>query len=68
MTEFNGLTVKIDQNGISVANPQTGEQITYSKEGSLLVAHDLGICSPSFLAKAWRATHAEALKIGWLRS
>jgi len=68
MAEFNGLSLKIDHNCISVADPQTGEQITYSREGSLLVAHDLGTCSPSFLAKAWRAAHAEALKIGWLRS
>jgi hypothetical protein len=72
MTESD-LTLKIDRHGITVANPQTREQITYTKEGSVLVAYDLllerlGNRSASFLANAWRAAHAEALRMGWLRS
>ena len=67
------LTVEVDRYGIAVADPRTGERITFKKEGSLLIAYDLllerlGPCSPSFLAKAWRAAYAEARKMGWLRS
>jgi hypothetical protein len=67
------MTLKIDRHGISVTDPQTGEQITYSREGQTLVAHDLlqgrlDRCSASFLAQACKAAHAEAVKMGWLRS
>jgi hypothetical protein len=67
------LTLKIDRHGITVADPKTHEQITYSKEGSLLVAYDVLLdrfdaYSPSFLVQAWEAAHDEACRIGWLRS
>jgi len=67
------MTLKIDRHGITVTNPQTGEQIIYTREGQMLVAYDLlrgklKRCSASFLAQAWKAAHAEALKMGWLRS
>ena len=67
------MTLKIDRHGLTVTNPQTGEQITYTKEGQMLVAYDLlegrlERWSASFLAQAWKAAHAEALEMGWLRS
>ena len=73
MSEISDLTLKIDRHGITVANPQTREQITYIKEGSVLVAYDLLLerletYNTHFLAQAWSAVHAEARRIGWLRS
>ena len=73
MSGINDLTIKIDRHGITVASPKTGEQITYSKEGSVLVAYDLLLerletYSTHFLAQAWTAVYAEARRIGWLRS
>jgi hypothetical protein len=73
MCKTTDLNVKIDGQSITVTDPQTLEQITYSKEGRSLVAYDLlfgrrETKTAPFLAQAWKAVHAEALKIGWLGS
>jgi hypothetical protein len=58
-----------------VTRPDTGEQVTYRKDGAspMLILMDSMRMDPDpervrFLVSAWRAAHAKAQQLGWLRS
>jgi hypothetical protein len=58
-----------------VTRPDTGEQVTYRKDGAspMLIFMDSMRMDPDpervrFLVSAWRAAHAKAQQLGWLRS
>ena len=76
MQGIDKLAVEVGLDSITVMQPQTGEQITYSKDpvAPLLVAQELlrqqRLETPSalFLAQAWSAAYETARSVGWLRS
>jgi hypothetical protein len=75
MREIDNLAIEITRNSITITKPHTGQHVTYSKDPvfPLLVAPDalrenLDAARAAFLAQAWKAAHATACRIGWLRS
>jgi hypothetical protein len=58
-----------------VTQPETGDRITYRKDGNapFLIAMDSMRQDPDaarvqFLVSAWKAAHAKAQALGWLKS
>jgi hypothetical protein len=76
MTDVADVNVQVLQNrDLVVTRLETGEQATYRKEGAspVLVLVDSMRGDPDrerarFLVAAWRAAHAKAQQLGWLRS
>jgi hypothetical protein len=75
MHDTDNLAIEIARDSITVSKPHTGQQVTYSKDPTspLLVATDalrenFDAARAAFLAQAWKAAHATACRIGWLRS
>ena len=71
-----GLNVQVSQNSdLVVTEPATGEQVIYRKDGDspVLVMMDSLRADPDaarvrFLVSAWKAAHAKAQQLGWLKS
>ena len=56
---------------IAIADPHLDFKITYRRDGNLLAATDvpptLSRAEINFMVLAWKATHAKALELGWLK-
>jgi hypothetical protein len=73
MTDPVDITVQVSNSEIVITRPETGDQITYRKDGPVLLAMDSMRVDPNaarvqFLVLAWKAAHAKACQLGWLRS
>lgn len=76
MSDLADVNVQVVQNShLVVTRPDTGEQATYRKDGAspLLVLMDSMREDPDpervqFLVSAWKAAHAKAQALGWLKS
>jgi hypothetical protein len=75
MTDAVDLTVNVLNSEIVISRPETGDQVTFRKDGRLpvLMSLDSMRIDPDrarvqFLVLAWKAAHAKACQLGWLRS
>ena len=76
MGDLTDFTVQVLKGrDLVVTKPKTGEQAVYRREGNspLLVLADSMRIDPDpararFLVSAWKAAHARAQQLGWLRS
>lgn len=75
MRETENLAVEIAEDEIIISMPQTGQRIVYRKDpvAPMLVATDPFRDDPdasrtAFLVLAWKAAHATARSMGWLKS
>ena len=76
MSDLADINVQVLQDrDLVVTRRDTGEQVTYRKDGvsPLLVLTDSMREDPDpervrFLVSAWKAAHAKAQQLGWLRS
>ena len=76
MSDVAGLNVQVSHDrDLVVTEPGTGEQVVYRKDGDLpvLVMMDSLRADPNaarvrFLVSAWKAAHAKAQQLGWLKS
>lgn len=72
MSESADLTVQVMHNrDIIVGMPGRGFEVTYRRDGNLLVADDIfreDINPPKlrFLTDAWKAAYSKARQLGWL--
>jgi hypothetical protein len=61
----------LDSRAIAIADPHLDFKITYRREGNVLAATHMP-STPSraeinFMVLAWKAAHAKALELGWLK-
>ncbi len=76
MSDVTGLNVQVLQDqDLVVTEPKTGEKVVYRRDGNspLLVLMDSLRADPDaarvkFLVSAWKAAHAKAQQLGWLKS
>jgi hypothetical protein len=76
MSDFADINVLVTHDcDLVVTRPGTGEQATYRKDGAspVLVLTDSMRGDPDpermrFLVSAWKAAHAKAQQLGWLKS
>ncbi len=76
MSDVAGLNVQVLQDqDLVVTEPKTGEKVVYRRDGNspLLVLMDSLRADPDaarvkFLVLAWKAAHAKAQQLGWLKS
>jgi hypothetical protein len=76
MSDFADINVLVTHDcDLVVPRPGTGEQATYRKDGAspVLVLTDSMRGDPDpermrFLVSAWKAAHAKAQQLGWLKS
>jgi hypothetical protein len=76
MSDLADVNVQVLQDrDLVVTRRDTGEQLTYRKDGAspMLVLMDSMREDPDperarFLVSAWKAAHAKAQQLGWLRS
>jgi hypothetical protein len=76
MDDAAGLNVQVSQErDLVVTEPATGEQVVYRRDGNspILVMMDSlradpGAARVRFLVSAWKAAHAKAQQLGWLKS
>ncbi len=76
MSDVAGLNVQVLQDqDLVVTEPKTGEKVVYRRDGNspLLVLMDPLRADPDaarvkFLVSAWKAAHAKAQQLGWLKS
>jgi hypothetical protein len=76
MNDVAHLNVQVSQEcDLVVTEPATGEQVVYRREGNspILVMMDSLRADPDaarvrFLVSAWKAAHAKAQQLGWLKS
>ncbi len=76
MSDVTGLNVQVLQDqDLVVTEPKTGERVVYRRDGEspILVLTDSLRADPDaervrFLVAAWRAAHAKAQQLGWLKS
>jgi hypothetical protein len=69
------VTIQVLNSEIVVTRPETGDRVTFRKAGPspFLMAIDSMHVDPDaarvqFLVLAWKAAHATACELGWLRS
>jgi len=75
MTDPVDLDVQVLNSEIVVSRLETGDQVTFRKDGPspVLMSLDPMRIDPDrarvqFLVLAWKAAHAKACQLGWLRS
>jgi hypothetical protein len=76
MSDVASLNVQVSHDrDLVVTEPGTGEQVIYRKDGEspVLVMMDSLRADPNaarvrFLVSAWKAAHAKAQQLGWLKS
>jgi hypothetical protein len=76
MSDVASLNVQVLQDcDLEVTEPRTGEKVVYRKDGDspVLVMMDSLRADPDaarvrFLVSAWKAAHAKAQQLGWLKS
>ncbi len=76
MSDLAGLNVQVLQDqDLVVTEPKTGEKVIYRRDGNspMLVLMDSLRSDPDaarvkFLVSAWKAAHAKAQQLGWLKS
>jgi hypothetical protein len=73
MTDPVDLTVKVLNSEIVISRPETGDEVTFRKDGPVLTSLESMRTNPDrarvqFLVLAWKAAHAKACQLGWLRS
>jgi hypothetical protein len=76
MSDLADVNVQVSHDrDLVVTRPGTGEQATYRKDGAspVLVLTDSMREDPDpervrFLVSAWKAAHAKAQQLGWLKS
>jgi hypothetical protein len=76
MSELASLNVQVLRDcDLVITEPGTGEQVVYRKDGAspMLVLLDSLRADPDaarvrFLVSAWKAAHAKAQQLGWLKS
>ena len=76
MSDLADIDVQVLQDrDLVITSPSTGEQVTYRKDEAspMLVLMDSMRVDPDpervrFLVSAWKAAHAKAQQLGWLRS
>jgi hypothetical protein len=76
MSDGAGLNVQVLQDrDLEVTETRTGEKVVYRKDGDspVLVMMDSLRIDPDaargrFLVSAWKAAHAKAQQLGWLKS
>jgi hypothetical protein len=66
------LIVEVHNGDIVVADPASGFNVVYRRDGNMLAATEWVRGTPSraetsFLVVAWRAAYAQARQLGWLR-
>ena len=76
MSDQADLSVQVvDDNQLVVTKQETGDRVTYRKDGRapVLVMMDNLRFDPDaarvkFLVAAWKVAHAKALQLGWLKA
>lgn len=76
MSDLTDISVQVSHDyDLVVTRPGTGQQATYRKDGAspMLVLTDSMREDPNpervrFLVSAWKAAHAKAQQLGWLKS
>jgi hypothetical protein len=72
MSNPKDLIVEVHNRDIVVADPVSGFNVVYRRDGNMLAATEWVPGTPlraetSFLVVAWRAAYAKAQQLGWLR-
>jgi hypothetical protein len=72
MSNPKDLIVEVHNRDIVVADPVSGFNVVYRRDGNMLAATEWVRGTPSraetgFLVIAWRAAYAKAQQLGWLR-